>query len=266
MNSYEQRQADKKERLENAAAKRQEAGEAQLASAREGFHAIPFGQPVHGARDRNYREKLNSRMGSGIKKLEEAEALEARADAVGTGGIASDDPEAVVKLKAQLAAIVGRVEAMKAMNKDFRKRGMEAVPEHLRESVALTMKQRPWMKGPYEAYEMSNEGANRRRIEKRIAALTRHTETAELDLRGIDWRLTEDRDEGRFLLDFHGVRVSAELYKLIRSYGFLWARSVSKFVRKITPNAVGSARMLAARLGTIPNESDDTVEADAKTA
>ena len=199
MTSYEQRQADKRERLENAAEKRRDAGETQLESARAGFSSIPFGQPVHGVRDRNYRDKLNDRMGSGFKKLNEADELEARAEAVGTGGIASDDPEAVVKLKAELASITARIEHMKAVNKDYKKCGLLAFPEEQRESMAASIA-RSWSKKPYAPIELTNAGANRRRIEKRIASLTRHSEAAPLELRGVDWRLTEDRDEGRLIL------------------------------------------------------------------
>jgi hypothetical protein len=175
---------------------------------------------------------------------DEAKALEAKAAAIGTGGIASDDPEAVVKLKAELAAIEAKIKNMKEVNKRF-KAGNFTEAEGL--AMAKLKAVCPWERLPYPAYSITNAGANRRRIEKRIEALTITNAAEPIAMQGAGWTLTEDRDEGRFILTFAERLPEAE-YRVCRGAGFVWSPSRKAFVRKITPQAVRPVKWYAEKL------------------
>lgn len=80
--------------------------------------AIPMGQPVHGVRDRNYREKIWNKMGQGVKAAEKADYYEQKAKAAeNNNAIYLDDDEAVEKLEQKLAELTEMQEFMKAVNK-----------------------------------------------------------------------------------------------------------------------------------------------------
>lgn len=104
MNRYEWKQEQRRQRLEARADRLRAEGNARFNSGMERLRAIPFGQPIlvghHSERrDRNYRSKAVAAVDKGIALNKAAEKVAARAEAVGTGGISNDDPDAVVKLK-----------------------------------------------------------------------------------------------------------------------------------------------------------------------
>ncbi|MCC4821301.1 DUF3560 domain-containing protein, partial [Vibrio lentus] len=83
---------------------------------------LPFGQPIlvghHSeAKHRRHAESINTNMRKSVEAQDKAEYLSRRADSVGSAGIASDDPEAVTKLKQKLGRLVQSHELMKAVNK-----------------------------------------------------------------------------------------------------------------------------------------------------
>lgn len=97
-NPYEERQQERKERYEELSGKAQEKSDAIGKSASDKLGAIPFGQPIHGQADRNYREKAWEQIGRSIKEGEKAEHYAEKAKSVGKAGISSDDANAIAKL------------------------------------------------------------------------------------------------------------------------------------------------------------------------
>lgn len=59
-------------------------------------------------------------------------------------------------------------------------------------------------------------------------------------IKGDGWTCFEDRDENRVCFKFD-ARTSKETYKLLRSSGFVWSRSLSRFQRQNN----GAGRMWA---------------------
>src|SRR5271166_2543775 len=126
MNNYEQKQEARRERLQALAERLREQGAASIERGSEMFKAIPMGQPIlvghHSERaDRNYRARASRAISRGIELEKQATEAEERAAAVGTGGISSDDPEAVTKLKTQLASLIKSQDTMKKANAALRK-------------------------------------------------------------------------------------------------------------------------------------------------
>ncbi|MEX3614690.1 MAG: DUF3560 domain-containing protein [Burkholderia gladioli] len=107
MNDYEAKQAARKARLEERAAKVSGESQTTYQRARSMASAIPFGQPIlvghHSeGRDRNYRARIHNTFGKAFALQDKATHYAAKTAAVGTGGISSDDPQAIEKLRAEL--------------------------------------------------------------------------------------------------------------------------------------------------------------------
>lgn len=201
MNSYEQRQEARRERLLRIAEKLEAEGNARYQRARQMASAIPFGQPIlvghHSEkRDRNYRARIHTNFGKAFEAHGKAKEYAARAAAVGTGGVSSDDPEAVVKLRAQLNKLEQLQDFMTKANKVVRVFWTAGVRDaesgelwtrycaKLRElRPALTDSQaleliKPDFAGRigFASYQLANNGANVRRIKARLAALEQRAE------------------------------------------------------------------------------------------
>ena len=108
MNSYEQKQEDRRERLLAIADRMQAASDAAYKQARKMADVIPMGQPIlvghHSEkRDRAYRARIWRTQDRCLELQRKAEYFRQKAEGVGKGGISSDDPEAVEKLGVELA-------------------------------------------------------------------------------------------------------------------------------------------------------------------
>ena len=119
LNRYEQRLADTKARYVERAERAARDSESTYRKARQMGEAIPFGQPIlvghHSEkRDRNYRDRIHNTYGKAFALQDKAKHYEQKAASVGTGGISSDDPDAIEKLRAELANMEAAQERMKA--------------------------------------------------------------------------------------------------------------------------------------------------------
>lgn len=232
MNEYEARQEAKRERLRAAAAKRRTESEARSAKGWEALQAIPFGQPIlvghHSEKgDRAYRGRAIRNIDKSVQLANDADALDTRADAIGTGGISSDDPEAVQKLDDKLAGLIDTHAHMVEANREARLQGQPK---------------------PHPTWQLSNSTANIRRIQQRMRQLeaAKHRPANE-PIIGIGWKLIEDRDENRYRFIFDAIP-DEEVRTLLKSRAFKWSPRLTSWVRKITGNARFSADQIVAVL------------------
>ncbi|MEZ8657430.1 DUF3560 domain-containing protein, partial [Vibrio splendidus] len=122
LGDYQERQEAKRDRLEERAAKAEAVSNERFNTASTLGKMLPFGQPIlvghHSeAKHRKHAESINTNMRKSVEAQDKAEYLSRRADSVGSAGIASDDPEAVEKLKKKLEGLIKSHELMKAVNK-----------------------------------------------------------------------------------------------------------------------------------------------------
>ncbi len=282
MNDYELKQARRRERLEAAAAAAEREGNARVNRGRGMFDAIPFGQPIlvghHSEnRDRNYRNRAWNNMGKGVEALERAKELKRRAAAVGTGGISSDDPDAVAKLREELARLTASQEAMKAANKIIRaayKAGVrgpdsEGWADYVEKMTAAGLGDPESLAGiqpvcgriGYPSYALSNNGANMRRIERRIAQLEQRARVREALAAQVEAakeagapppnetvigavRIVENVEANRLQVFFPG-KPAYEVRAKLKSYGFRWAPSEGAWQRHLGSNAKYAAEVIA---------------------
>ncbi|EGU42433.1 DUF3560 domain-containing protein [Vibrio scophthalmi] len=129
LGDYQERLESKRERLEARAEKANAESNHYYTASKSRASMIPFGQPIlvgHHSEKRARRDadRIFNDMGKSVAAARKAERLEERAANVGRNGIASDDPEAIQKLKEKLAGLERSQETMKAINKVIRSKHM----------------------------------------------------------------------------------------------------------------------------------------------
>ena len=249
MQDYEERQERKRERLENAAEKAANESAARIGAARRMTDHIPFGQPIlvgHHSEKRHRRDldRINSNMSKGFEAHKRAEELSRRADAIGTGGVSSDDPAAVAKLEAELAKLEAMHARMKTANVLVRKKDRAGLI-----ASGFTEKQADGLLTPdfcgrlgFPSYAITNNGANIRRVKERIESLRALAVRPVMEtIEGEGWTITEDADENRVLISFD-EKPSAEMRAKLRSAGFVWSPTRSAHVRKRSNGAIYAAK------------------------
>ncbi|MEZ8013781.1 DUF3560 domain-containing protein [Vibrio sp. FF59] len=254
LGDYQERKESKRERLEERAAKSAAVSNERFNTASTLGKMLPFGQPIlvghHSeAKHRKHAESINTNMRKSVEAQDKADYLSRRADSVGSAGIASDDPEAVEKLKKKLEGLIKSHELMKAVNKIVRSSHMteEDKIEYLVNTHGQTEERAKKLLRPceffgkfgFDTYALQNSNANIRTTRKRLEHLEALHNEAPLqgsgEAMGTAWELYEE--EGRIKFSFDGIPAE-EVRKKLKSNGFKWSRYSKAWVRKLTPNAV----------------------------
>lgn len=95
---YEDKQNARRERYEDLSGRAQKSSDIYAKRGTEMFDVIPFGQPIHGQRDRNYRDNAWGKFEKSWKEQEKADYFANKAASVGKAGISADDSNAIAKL------------------------------------------------------------------------------------------------------------------------------------------------------------------------
>jgi len=236
---YAERVEARRERLAGAAAKVSAESAALHAKASAISAMIPFGQPIlvgHHSERRARRDAeriLNGHL-KAARLATEAKALASAAAAVGTGGVSSDDPDAVAKLTAERDALVAKRDRMKAANSAWRKAKTPEAREALiletgqKESTRAVLRSMGKDDALFLSFQVTNLSANIRRIEKRIAELSKPLPTmATID--GGWYRIEARADLNRVALTVER-RMSDASYLALRAAGWRWSPSESAFL------------------------------------
>lgn len=246
MNDYEAKQEAKRERYEKRAELARRLADLRYKRAHEMASAIPFGQPIlvghHSeGRDRRYRAKIEANYRKSFELQERAKYYAGKAANLGKSGISSDDPEAVVKLQEKLDKLKAEQANMVALNKLIRKgdkAALAAEPFNL-SPAAIEDLFKPDFVGRigFPSYLLSNNNANIRRIEGRIAELKRNAtrETKETELPG-NVKIVENAEANRLQVFFPG-KPDASIRTRLKSRGFRWAPSEGAWQRHLTAGA-----------------------------
>ena len=178
-----ERKEAKAERLRTWAEKRTTAATSTLTTIADkyrGDHAFNF-QPGHIPA----RARVNAAQDRAFESLNKAGSMDARADGIDrqlADTIFSDDPDAIEALKVKVARLKVNQDRMKAVNAAIRKHAKAGKDAQIAALVALGMdtatakiRVDPDHCGHigYAPYETTNNGANIRRLEGRIAQLER---------------------------------------------------------------------------------------------
>ena len=255
MNSYELKQQARKDRLEDRAAGAIQNSDAAYRASHKATEGIVMGQPIlvghHSeGRHRGAIKRANDCMRKSVEQSRYAEELQRRADAVGTGGISSDDPDAVKKLREQLAGLVSDQDRMKAANKVVKSKKSDEdkisalVAQGFTEERAADLLRPDYARRVgFPPYKLSNNNANMRRIEQRIKSLEAQAQRESKSIEGSGYTYREDTEENRVMFGFPG-KPAQDVREMLKKHGFRWSPSRSAWVRQLTGNGGFAGQMV----------------------
>ena len=264
MNTYEARQEARRQRYLARADKARDEAKAAHDRAHEMASVIPFGQPIlvghHSEkRDRNYRGRIHDTFGRAFAAMEKAKHFEEKAAGVGYGGISSDDPDAIHKLRAKLEGMERSHALMKSVNQAIRRNKTPESRIAALMSLGLTETTAKALLTPdcmgqvgFAAYSLSNSNANMRRIRERITALEKAAtrQAKKEDCEGYIYK--EDPEENRVMFIFDG-KPSQDIRQILKRHAFKWSPSRGAWVRKTTSAALYAAKEVKAALNECGN-------------
>lgn len=260
MTTYQERQEAKRERYEARAAKAEREAEARFNShANETLRGM-MGEPIkvgHHSEGRHRRliDRAWKDMEKGAEAMDRAKHYQRKAAAVGRGGISSDDPDAVDKLREKMAGLEARQAAMKAGNRAWTKAG-KPMPNEVEkwgpifEAAGIPEQQQAdilrslgivWQGRPWPSYALANNNANIRRVKERISALESaiDRESSEEEVAGVT--VERDADENRIRLHFPG-KPDQETRTRLKRFGFRWSRYNSAWQRHLNNAGEGAVQ------------------------
>lgn len=253
MNSYEAKQEARRQRYLDRADQARQEFEDTHERAHKMAEVIPFGQPIlvghHSEkRDRNYRGRIHDTFGRAFAALDKAEHYKGKAASVGHGGISSDDPDALQKLRAKLEEMERSQTLMKAANQAIRRHKTDEARIAALVALGFTEAQAQELVKPdymgrlgYAPFTLSNHNANMHRVKERIAELERAATRQTKEEEGEGYTYREDTEENRVMFIFDS-KPAENVRQLLKSHGFKWSPTRGAWVRQITGNALFAAR------------------------
>ena len=245
MNEYEQKQDNRRERIESAAAKLEAAAAAVLNVGRDHYSRdwAFITQPGYIPERARWLRKMER----AFEQVEAAKRLRAKAASIGGAGISSDNPDAVDLLRDKLATLEKEQDIMKRANAIIRKHKAQpsAVPElvalGLREKTAAALLEPDFCgRRGFPSYETTNNNANMRRIRRRIAELSAKTMAADQADRTHDcgaYRVAECFEENRVRVFFDGKPRDA-VRAILKANGFRWSPTAGAWQRMLNAGVV----------------------------
>lgn len=195
------------------------------------------------------KERQNAARDRNLEEWNYIQGLLDKIRSVGTGGISSDDPQAVEKLEAKLAALEKHQELMKAANVAIRMKDPTEGDAKLAE-LGYTPEDIAKLREPdfcgrigYPAYLLQNNNANIRLIRGRIEELKKRTENTPEGWEFDGGRVVVNTTENRLQIIFDG-KPDADIRTELKGEGFRWAPSQGTWQRQLTDNAMRAARRL----------------------
>ena len=159
--------------------------------------------------------------------------------------ISSGDPQALEKLTAKLEQSKELQDTMKVVNAYWRKFGTCKGAPGITDVQAEKLEKRietgySWEKQPFTSYELTNNNAEIKRLERRIQELTYNKEVG---FSGWDFEggYAEANTEMNRLQLYFDEKPDEQRRTVLKSNGFKWAPSQGAWQRQLTDNAIYSA-------------------------
>ena len=256
---YQERRDARVERYEERAARAQAESDAASKAAHDILSYIPPGQPIlvgHHSERRHRRdlEKSDQNMRKSIEAGKKAAYYANRAaSAASNTAISSDDPDAVEKLEAKLAALQADQEWDKGLNAYYRKhktvKGYDGISDEGAAKIDAELAEQdasPYGSSrhlPVPSWQLSNRNAEIRRLKQRIASLHRvdQMEHVEIDFEGGQIVTNEDINRVQILFD---AKPDDETRAKLKSYGFRWSPREKAWQAQRTPAYLRRAKYI----------------------
>ena len=199
------------------------------------------------------KEKQNAARDSNMAEYQEIQGLLDKITSCGMGGVMSDDPAALDKLRAKLKKLEDLQAKMKAVNAYYRKhKTLEGCPDLTTgeiQAISAGMKN-SWRSNPvpFEAYELTNNNATIKRTRERVEALEAEAARAAAggteDDEGKGYTLRENTDICRIQFIFDG-KPDDDVRSLLKSNGFKWSPREGAWQRLLNDNGRSAAACIA---------------------
>jgi len=227
MNTYEAKIEAKRERYAALAQRKAAESSALWSKGSSMLDAIPFGQPIlvghHSEKsDRAYRNRACNALDKACAVQKTAGYYADKAESVGTGGISSDDPEAIIKLKDKLVKMQAQWDEIKRQRKEGK-----------------------------DVWAWGVSAANIRNIKKRIEALEKqHTMEARPDVFGNGYVLRENKEDNRIQFIFDEKPCEA-IRSVLKRHGFRWSPTNNAWQTYLTDRGRYQAKQIMPRIDVV---------------
>ena len=199
------------------------------------------------------KNKQNAARDRNMEEWNRIQGIKDKIRSIGTGGIRSDETNAVEKLEKKLESLQAMQEKMKKVNAYYRKhKTLDGCPELRTEQVEEIKVQmsKGWnpKDKPYPSWALSNNNANIRRIKKRIEDLKAEQESEHSEDRVYDgFTLHEDADSMRIQFLFE-EKPDEETRAVLKSYGFRWSPKNKAWQRMLNRNGRSAAQQVISKI------------------
>ena len=250
MNDYEKKKQNRIDRYRELADKARAQSDDYSKQSHDMASVIPFGQPIHGAADRRYREKIGKKMEQSLAAAEKADYYEYKAEAAERNtAISSDDPDAIDKLTEKLEKLQTLHTYMKNVNAYYRKygtcRGMDGITDEQADQYDEDVKSgRSWGM-PFPSYALSNNNQEIHRLQNRLRRLKESRENGFTGWEFDGGKVVADQESNRLQVFFDDIP-DESVRSDLKGRGFRWARSVGAWQRQLTYAAVCAASFIDA--------------------
>lgn len=256
MNNYEAKRQARIDRLKARADRQTRVAATLHERAKAMADIIPMGQPImvghySEGRDRNYRARIDRTFTKSMEASKDAQELARRADAAENNeAVSSDDPDAIVKLRAKLAEEEAGHESMKADLTRARKLLKSELKDEGRVQQAKSLRERgihPSLARHVEFMgslpTLGNSSANLRRLRERTQELEQRATapTPEEEQIG-EARLVEEENRVRL---YFPQKPSEEHRKILKYWGFRWSPMAGAWQRHANFQGWTAARLAA---------------------
>lgn len=194
------------------------------------------------------KEKQNRAADRNMQEWKDIQGILDKIRSTGKGGISSDDPAAVTKLKTKLAKLEAAQQTMKDVNAYWRKhKTLKDCPYLTEEEIAKAEAAMgsDWHleDKPFASYSLSNNNANIRRIKERITELEKRSSAAPAGWEFDGGKVVMNTDENRIQV-FFDEKPDNDTRTELRGAAFKWAPSQGAWQRQLTDNAIRAAKYL----------------------
>jgi len=262
MNTFEAKQAARRVRLLAAAENAQQASQQVFHQTREISSLIPAGQPILvGHHSEKRHRRALAKIDHGFRKSHDlynkARYYEQKASVVGQGGISSDDPEALVKLRQEWEEATLLQDQMKKANRMAKKNnaaGLADLGFSAKEVQDLLTPQ--WFGLGFAPYRLTNNQARVRRLAGRIKELETHQGFEDVEIQGHGYTYSEDTTENRVMFEFSG-KPEIVVRDLLKRQGFKWSPTRGAWMRLLNDNGISAGNALRRELENL-GKRDET--------
>ena len=252
MNNFESERAAKAARFRRLAEKHANIATGRHFAARERLELIPLGQPIlvgHHSEKRHRRDlkRIDEHFAKAKEHHDKAEYFRRRAAAAESNVIIfSDDPDATEKLVDKIERLKKRQGVMKRANHLIRKADREGLADlgFSEETITKLFSQDYAGRVGFPNYALTNNSANIRRLEKRLAAIqnTQNDETTEE--RFTNGVCLVDNVEANRLQIFFPEIPSEEIRRELKRNGFHWSPTIGAWQRHRSNRAMYLAKLI----------------------